>query len=45
MGDFVSAVEEEEEEVEEREVVVFSCVLNGGLDGSCGKGEEGEGAS
>ncbi len=41
----MSAVEEEEEEVEEREVVVFSCVLNGGLDGSCGKGEEGEGAS
>ncbi len=41
----MSTVEEEEEEVEEKEVVVFGCVWNGGLDGSCGKGEEGEGAS
>jgi hypothetical protein len=32
----VSAIEEEEEEVEEKEVVVFGCVWNGGFNGSCG---------
>ncbi len=36
MGGFVSAIEEEEEEVEEKEVVVFGCVWNGGFNGSCG---------
>ncbi len=32
----MSAIEEEEEEVEEKEVVVFGCVWNGGFNGSCG---------